>query len=400
MIPAIRKAYNEAFTAEKYQQMIADTQNNFPDSIEFRLAETPVFLNKAAKAKFLQAGEAICSVITAPNFQEITQNALKHVATPPNESSLPDCIVMDFAVCQDSDGEIYPKLIELQGFPSLFALEMMHDKAFQKNFTIPDGYSPYLNNLDTKSYLHFFEKIIKGTEGKKTVLLELFPDQQKTKIDFYLTQQLIKIPIVCVSEILTIGDKLYYERDGQLYPIERLYNRVVWDELSKQSNEIQNKANLLLQNLAVEWVSHPNHYYRISKFLMPFLKTAFVPKTFFVAELESIPLDLEHYVLKPLFSFAGQGVIIDVEPHHIKDINDPENWILQEKVEYSSGLITPTGNAKVEVRLFYFLDKLNNKYIATCNLARISKGKMIGVSYNNTATWVGGSIVYFEKDGK
>jgi len=398
MIANIRKAYNENFTENKYRQMLDDTQNNFPGSIEFRLAETPVFLNAATKSKFLLAGDAICSVITASNFQELTQNALKQAATPPNESSLPNCIVMDFAICQDVDQNIFPKLIELQGFPSLFALEMIHDKAFRENFSIPKGFSSYLNNLDEHTYLRFLEETIKGTEDKKTVLLELFPDQQKTRIDFYLTQQFIDIPIVCVSEILTIGDKLYYERDGERCPIERIYNRIVWDELTKQSKEIQHKANLLLQNLDVEWVSHPNHYYRISKFLMPFLDNVFVPKTFFVSELKSIPKDLENYVLKPLFSFAGQGVIIDVEPHHIKDINDPENWILQEKVEYFSGLVTPTGNAKVEVRLFYFLDKLEGKYIATCNLARISKGKMIGVSYNNTATWVGGSIIYFEND--
>ena len=397
MIADIRQSYNSSYTTEKYHQLIADTQNNFPGSIEFRLAETPVFLNAATKGKFLEAGEAICSVITAPNFQEITQNALKHVATPPNETPLPECIVMDFAICQDAFENAYPKLIELQGFPSLFALEIMHNNAFQQNFSIPKGFSPYLNDLDENSYLQLLEKIIKGTEGKKTVLLELFPDQQKTRIDFYLTQQYLQIPIVCVSEILIVGNKLFYERDGNRYPIERIYNRVVWDELSKQSNEIQDKANLLLQNLAVEWVSHPNHYYRISKFLMPYLNNDFVPKTFFLSELKSIPSDLKNYVLKPLFSFAGQGVIIDVEPFHIKDIKDPEQWILQEKVEYSSGLVTPTGNAKVEVRLFYFLDKSNGKYIATLNLARISKGKMIGVNYNNTATWVGGSIAYFEK---
>ncbi len=397
MIVDIRHAYNSSFTTEKYQQMIADTQNNYPGSIAFRLAETPVFLNLATKEKFLAAGEAICSVITAPNFQEITQKALKQVATPPNETPLPECIVMDFAVCQDATGNAYPKLIELQGFPSLFALEIMHNKAFQQNFSIPKGFSPYLNNLEEHSYLQLFEKIIKGTEGKKTVLLELFPDQQKTKIDFYLTQQYLQIPIVCVSEIMIVGNKLFYERNGNRYPIERIYNRVVWDELSKQSNEIQNRANLLLQNLEIEWVTHPNHYYRISKFLMPYLNNDFVPKTFFLSELKGIPNDLENYVLKPLFSFAGQGVIIDVEPFHIKDIQDPEQWILQEKVEYSSGLITPTGNAKVEVRIFYFLDKSNGKYIATLNLARISKGKMIGVNYNNTATWVGGSIAYFEK---
>ena len=398
MIPAIRKKYNDSFTELKYQQMIADVQESFPGSIEFRLAETPVFLDAVSKAKFIEAGDAICSVITAPDFRDITQKALQQVATPPNEEGLPDCLVMDFAMCQDAEGSIYPKLIELQGFPSLFALEIMHDKAFRNNFSIPSGYSPYLNGLNEHSYLHFFEKTIKGTKNKKTVLLELFPDQQKTKLDFYLTQQYIQIPIVCVSELIAIGNELFYERDGIQHAIERIYNRVVWDELPKQPIEIQEKANLLLQNLSIEWVNHPNHYYRISKYLMPFLQNPFVPNTVFLSELNPIPSDLENYVLKPLFSFAGQGVIIDVEPHHIKDIADPENWILQEKVAYSSGLVTPTGNAKVEIRLFYFLDKTTGKYIATCNLARISKGKMIGVSYNNTATWVGGSIVYFETD--
>jgi hypothetical protein len=398
MIPAIRQQYNDSFTELKYQQMIADIQKDFPGSIEFRLAETPVFIDAVSKDKFIQAGDAICSVITAPNFRAITQNALQNVATPPNEESLPDCLVMDFAICQDADGSIHPKLIELQGFPSLFALEMMHDKAFRASFSIPTGFTPYLNGLDEHSYLQFFEKTLKGTNNKKTVLLELFPDQQKTKLDFYLTQQCIHIPIVCVSEITTNGNQLFYERDGIQYPIERIYNRVVWDELPKQPIEIQEKANLLLQDLAIEWVNHPNHYYRISKYLMPFLQNPFVPKTVFVSALDTIPSDLENYVLKPLFSFAGQGVIIDVEPHHISDITNPENWILQEKVDYSNGLVTPTGNAKVELRLFYFLDKSTGKYIATCNLARISKGKMIGVSYNNTATWVGGSIAYFEAD--
>ena len=396
MIPAIRQQYNDSFSAVKYQQMIADIQKDFPGSIEFRLAETPVFLDAVSKAKFIEAGDAICSIITAPNFRAITQKALQHVATPPNEENLPDCLVMDFAICQHADGSIHPKLIELQGFPSLFALEMMHDKAFRANFSIPTGYSPYLNGLDEQSYLHFFEKTVKGTNNKKTVLLELFPDQQKTRLDFYLTQQCIHIPIVCVSEIIVIGKQLFYERNGIQYPIERIYNRIVWDELPKQPIEIQEKANLLLQDLAIEWVNHPNHYYRISKYLMPFLQNSFVPKTVFVSELDAIPNDLENYVLKPLFSFAGQGVIIDVASNHISDIASPENWILQEKVEYSSGLVTPTGNAKVELRLFYFLDKSTEKYIATCNLARISKGKMVGVSYNNTATWVGGSIAYFE----
>jgi hypothetical protein len=270
--------------------------------------------------------------------------------------------------------------------------------AFRKNFEIPNGYSPYLNNFDGETYLSFLSKTIKGNNSKHTVLLELFPNKQKTKIDFYITQHLLNIPIVCLTEVFVRGNQLYYHRDGKDFQIERVYNRIVWDELGKQNQNIQEKGKLLLKPLDIEWVTHPNHYYRISKFLLPLLSSPYVPKAYFLSALSTMPNPLSNYVLKPLFSFAGQGVIIDVQQADIDRIKDPENWILQEKVNYAPVIETPTGAAKTEIRLFYFLDTLTQKYIATLNLSRISKGKMIGVSYNANATWVGGSIAYFESN--
>jgi hypothetical protein len=66
-------------------------------------------------------------------------------------------------------------------------------------------------------------------------------------------------------------------------------------------------------------------------------------------------------------------------------------------VHYAPVIETPSGPSKAEIRLFYFWDKTLQQYIATNNLTRISKGAMIGVSYNDTATWIGGSISYFEQ---
>ncbi|MEN9696756.1 MAG: hypothetical protein RLZ56_177 [Bacteroidota bacterium] len=398
MIPEIRKQYNLAFTESKYQQMIADIEQNWMGSIDFRLAETPIFLDQQFKAQLLAAGDSINAFITGPNFKALTENALKQVQTPPNEQGLPACIVMDFAICKDNTGKAIPKLIELQGFPSLFGFEYQHDLAFRKNFEIPNGYSPYLNNFDGETYLSFLSKTIKGTNSKHTVLLELFPNKQKTKIDFYITQHLLDIPVVCLTEVFVRGNQLYYHRDGKDFQIERVYNRIVWDELGKQNQNIQEKGKLLLKPLDIEWVTHPNHYYRISKFLLPLLSSPYVPKAYFLSALSTMPNPLSNYVLKPLFSFAGQGVIIDVQQADIDRIKDPENWILQEKVNYAPVIETPTGAAKTEIRLFYFLDTLTQKYIATLNLSRISKGKMIGVSYNANATWVGGSIAYFESN--
>ena len=146
----------------------------------------------------------------------------------------------------------------------------------------------------------------------------------------------------------------------------------------------------------IEWVTHPHHFFRFSKYSMPFLNGESIPKTQFLDKVKQMPTQLDQYILKPLFSFAGQGVIIDLTEEIIQGIKDPANWILQEKVEYALVVDTPTGPTKAEIRLFYFWDDISKKYIATLNLTRLSKGLMIGVNHNRAATWVGGSLAYFE----
>ena len=246
MIPAIRNIFNSKFTDSKYQQMLADIEKDFPGCIEFRLAETPIFIDSATKNSLLEAGDEICSFITSPHFKETTEASIKHVLTPQNESTLPECIVMDFAICKNEQGQVVPKLIELQGFPSLFGLEVIHDIAFRNNFEIPLGFTPYLNGYDKNKYTTHLSTLIKGKQNKHTILLELKPHEQKTKIDFYYTQQLIDIPIVCLSEVFIHEDNLCYTREGITFKIERIYNRIVWDELNKQPIEMQEKAKLLI----------------------------------------------------------------------------------------------------------------------------------------------------------
>jgi hypothetical protein len=229
------------------------------------------------------------------------------------------------------------------------------------------------------------------------VLLEILPHQQKTKIDFYCTSEVTGIPIVCLTELIQEGMDLFYLANGVKTPIHRIYNRIIFDDLQQQSPEIQSKGKLLLDPLNVEWVPHPNWFYRISKHTLPFIQHAYVPSTRFLNEIKELPTDLENYVLKPLFSFAGQGVVIDIQASDLAAIKDPENWILQRKVKYADVIETPDGGAKAEIRIFYFWKDGEARPIATNNLARLSKGKMIGVRYNKDKEWVGGSLAYFEQ---
>ncbi|MFM2336855.1 MAG: hypothetical protein RL115_48 [Bacteroidota bacterium] len=398
MVPEIRKNYNAHFTTEKYEAFLKELHGVHPGAIEFRVAETPIFIPADFTNKMLQACESIVDLITDPDFKKITERAIPPNLQVPGEDEHTDCIAFDFGICVNEAGEYEPQLIEMQGFPTLFAYEVLVDDVFRNHFTVPANFDCYLNDYTRESYLQLLKDIILGNHAPENViLLEIFPHQQKTKVDFYCTKDYLGIEVVCLTELIKEGKDLFYLKDGNKTPIKRIYNRIIFDELQQQSAEVQEKGKILFEALNVEWCPHPHWFYRISKFTIPFIKHPYVPPTFFLNEIKQIPSDLENYVLKPLFSFAGQGVVIDVTQQDIDAVKDPENWILQKKVQYADVIATPDIAAKAEIRLFYFWKRGEARPVAANNLGRLSKGKMIGVRYNKDKEWVGGSFCYFEK---
>lgn len=398
MVPAMRKWFNENYTNEKYQAYLSELYNKFPGSIEFRIAETPLFIDKSFTSKLLSTCESVIDVITQPGYITITGKAVPEGVKVPREASFPHFIVFDFGICEGENDEFEPQLIELQGFPSLFAYQALDDEITRNHYTIPANYTAYLNGFNKESYLQLLKEIIIDSYlTENVVLLELFPLQQKTRIDFYCTQEYIGIPIVCLTELIKEGKKLFYEKDGKKIEIKRIYNRIIFDELQKQSAALQEKGKILFEELEVEWVPHPNWFYRVSKYTLPFIKHPNAPSTYFLDQLALLPKDLNNYVLKPLFSFAGQGVVIDIESKDITNITDPQNWILQRKVKYANVIKTPGESVKAEIRIFYFWKEGEARPKATGNLARLSKGEMVGTRYNQNQDWVGSSQCYFEK---
>lgn len=398
MVATIREAYNKAFSAEKYQAYLHDLYSKHPGAIEFRVAETPVFIDKGFTNKILSACESIVDVITQFNFNTLSAHAIPPEVKVPNENPHTHFIAFDFGICENEHGEKEPQLIEMQGFPTLFAYQVWQDEVTRRHFPVPENYSTYLNGHTRETYIALLKEVILGKHAPENViLLEILPHQQKTRIDFYCTTDYVGIPVICLTELIQEGKKLFYTHDGKKIPVTRIYNRIIFDDLQQQSPELQEKGKLLLSDLDVEWVPHPNWFYRISKYTLPFIDHPYVPRTWFLNELKELPADLENYVLKPLFSFAGQGVVIDVTMADIEKISDPQNWILQQKVTYAAVIPTPDTPAKVEIRIFYFWKEGEARPVATNNLARLSKGKMIGVRYNKDKEWVGGSLAYFER---
>jgi len=397
MISNIRKQYNEAFSKEKYEAYIKEAANIYPGHLEFRLAETPVFVPKDFTEKMLDACERVIDVITTPEYKKQSARAIPSHLSVPNEDAHPHFICFDFGVCLNEREELEPQLIEMQGFPSLFAWQVILPEVHAQHFWTPENYSPYLNGYNKASYLQLLKKIIIGdVHPENVILLEIFPHQQKTRVDFYATENFLGIKTVDLNDVIQEGKQLYYVNNGKKTRIKRIYNRVIFDDLFQQSKDVQKRGKIFQQDLDITWVPHPNWFYRLSKYTLPFIKHAYVPETKFLNEVE-LPADLENYVVKPLFSFAGQGVIIDATKEEVDKIADKENWIIQRKVNYASAIEAPGDPAKAEIRIFYFWEEGAERPVPANNLARLSKGKMIGVRYNKDKEWVGGSFCLFEQ---
>lgn len=396
MVPHLRKTFNNQFTSQKYQSLLQELHGHHSSAIEFRIAETPVFVDKAFTQKMLDACESIIDVIVDPSFKELTERSIppsEYVAGENNHSHM---IAFDFGVCINEKNELEPQLIEMQGFPTLFGFQVYFPDVIRKHFSIPGNYSHYLNGYTKETYLDMLRQLLlNGHEPEHVILLEIKPHEQKTKIDFYCTQDYTGIQPVCITELTAEGRKLYYQKNGRKIPVHRIYNRVIFDDLKAQADKLGDIIDIT-KDWDVEWMPHPNWFYRISKFTLPFIDHPYVPATYFLNELKELPADIENYVLKPLFSFAGQGVVIDIEPADLANIKDPENWILQRKVKYADVIETPDIPAKVEIRMMYVWPDGAARPHAAINLARLSKGKMIGVRYNQDKEWVGGSVCFFE----
>ncbi len=389
MVPEIRKAYNAAFTEERYEALLGDLAAVAGCPPDFRVSETPVFLTKPLTDELVRAAHEIVGAVHADAYREAARRAVPPALAVPNEDAHTTFLQVDFAICRDERGRVVPRLIELQGFPTVYGFQYFIERAFRERFPIPPGLTTYFGGLDADGYAACLREIILGeSDPRHVVLLEIEPDQQKTRIDFACTERLLGIPTVCATKVRRRGRRLFYEAGGREVPIERVYNRVIFDEVARKGLDL---SDIFRADLDVRWIGHPNWYFLISKFSLPFITSRYSPPCFFLDALDEVPPDLENYVLKPIFSFAGHGVEIDVTRERLDAIADPENFILQRKVEYAPIVETPDGFAKAEVRMMFVW---RDGPLLVNNLVRMSKGKMMGVAFNQNRTWVGSSLAY------
>ncbi|MFT4663278.1 MAG: hypothetical protein ACI8YQ_003660 [Polaribacter sp.] len=398
MISPLRKHFNEqTFSPEGYERFKEIMESTYGYKPDFRLAETPIFLPNILRDRVLQACDDIVEVLCQPNFKEQTQAPLvENEVEVPNEDDHTTFLQMDFAVCIDEKGDPTPQLIEVQGFPTLYFFQEMLAGAFRKAYKMPEEFTSRFNGLTVQDYFDKLREIIVGdVKPEQVIMLEIEPEKQHTYIDFLATEAELGIKTLCLSNLKKDGKTLYYfNQSGEKVIVKRIYNRVIFDELD-QRKDLVREFNFA-DDVDVEWIGHPNWFYRISKFILPMIKSPYSPESFYLDKLESYPEDLENFVLKPLYSFAGAGVKLHITPEELDAIPNKDNYIIQRKVVYAPVLETPTGTAKCEIRILMLWEKGAEKPVAFNNMIRITKGEMVGVKYNKDKDWVGASIGFFE----
>ena len=399
MIPFLRRQFNEKFTEDKYRAFLRRIDEICGTHVQFRLSETPCFFPKSLIDRMASDGqELIRQLVDNPVYRAKSDEAVPAAFKVPNEAPHPMFVQVDFGLVRDAADEFQPKLVELQAFPSLYAYQGPLAQAYidvyglesASGFRLPaSGRLKYLlSGLDTSSYRELLRRAIVGShDPENVILMEIHPRQQKTLPDFLLTEKMLGVRTVDIVDIKKDGPRLYYEHEGKRIPIRRIYNRTIVDELERKAVKLNFDWR---DDLDVEWAGHPNWYFGISMFSIPYLKHASVPKTWFLDRLDEIPSDLENYALKPLYSFAGLGVVIAPTKEDIASI-PPEKrpyYILQERMHFEPVIETPFGGTKAEVRVMYlWLEKL----VPVLTIIRMGRGLMMGVDQNKNMEWVGAS---------
>jgi hypothetical protein len=391
MLTEYRQAFNAAWRPEAYARLRQTLAERTGAALEFKVSETPCFFPRALMDEMADTGRAlVMQIFGNPAAMQAAAAAVPDRFRGPTQEAMPTFLQVDFGLVRNGD-RVEPRLVELQAFPSLYGFQWMLARAYQEVYGLDRALALHLDGLDSDRYLSLVgNAVLGGYDPAEVVLMEIAPAQQKTRPDFTATERLWGVRTVDTNDVVREGRRLFHRRDGRTREIRRIYNRVIPDELERSGVALPFDYR---DELDVEWAGHPSWYFRLSKFSIPWLSHAAVPPTWYLSELERLPDDRERYLLKPLFSFAGGGILFAPTDGDITAIprEAHDQFILQERMDFAPLVETPDGATRAEVRIMYvWTDRLH----ATLPLVRMGRGRMMGVAHNRNLDWVGASAAF------
>lgn len=398
MDAALRAIFNAGYSEATYRRVCALMASRCEEpEFGFRLAEMPLILPSGLRDRCVAAAEEILAVVLRPGIVAEGTRAIPERYRVPATDDVPHFMSIDLAIVRGEDGGLEPRLIELQAFSSLYGMQLVQGEIWGEVLAsmpgMPQRWTQRFSGLDREGYVDLLRRtVVADADPDEVVLLDIEPGSQKTRPDFHVIRKLLGVRSVCLSDLVRDGRRLRAPKDGRLVPVRRIFNRVVFDDLDRRKVAMPFDWR---DDLDVTWVCHPNWYWIWSKHTLPRIDHPAVPGTRFLSDVREVPDDLSGYILKPLFSYAGSGVRVDVDRETIDAIPeiDRPNWLLQEKVAYAPDLVAPDGSGvKAEIRMMFLRPEGDDRLTLAINLARLSRGKMHGVDHNRGLAWVGSSV--------
>ncbi len=401
MVPELRQDFNRRYDPARYKALAARLSSTAGTPIGFRIAETPCFFPESMLNSIAAAGaELTHQLVDSPEYMRISAASVPDRFRVPNESSHPHFMTADFGLVREADGTLSPRLVELQAFPSIYGFQSVLSREYVTEFDLDRNLRWFLGGHDEASYWKLLGRVILGDhEPENVVLLEVDPESQKTLPDFRVHEERLGIPTVDITKLVKQGKKLYYRRDGKLIPIHRIYNRAIVDEIVRKGIELPFD---LRDDLDVEWAGHPNWYFRISKFSIPYLNHPTVPPAVFLDDWyagkgrDRLSTDRNEWIFKPLYSFAGKGIQFAPTDEDLASIpaDERHNYLLQQRVHFAPVIDTPFGMTQAEIRIMYLWPD-GEELQPVLTLLRMGRGLMMGVDHNREKEWVGASAGLF-----
>jgi len=401
MIVRYRRDFNARFTEARYAELLRRLEEATGTRIEFPVSETPCFFPRELMERMVAAGiELTSQLVGSKSYMEKSEVAIPEAYRVPGEDAHPHFMTVDFGLVRDAAGELQPKLVEMQAFPSVFGYQVELSKAYVDVYGLDQKLEWFFGGMDEARYWERMREVIVGRHDPENVVLaEVAPETQKTLPDFRVHEKRLGIRTVDVAGLVKEGSKLFYRDGGRLVPIERIYNRVIVDELVRKGIVLPFDYR---DELKVEWAGHPNWYFRVSKFSIPFLDHITVPGAVFLdywyagSGRERLPEDRSQWVFKPLYSFAGKGIQFAPTDEELAAIpvEDRRNYLLQKRVNFVPVIETPEGMTQAEVRILYVWPD-GGEMVPMISLVRMGRGLMMGVDHNRGQKWVGGSAGLF-----
>jgi hypothetical protein len=397
MLQPYRDQFNAQFTPAKYTELLARLAQLTRTPIEFRVAETPCFFPQSLLNELAETGATLThQLLDNPAYLQASNQTIPEQYRVPNENPIPNFMTVDFGLVRNPDGSLTPRLVELQAFPSIFGYQDLLSHQYIETFHLDPNLNCYLGDITEKTYWNVLSDVIVGDhDPENVILLEIDPTHQKTLPDFHVYEDKLHIATVDIAKLRKQGNRLFYQRDGRDIPIHRIYNRAIVDELQRKNIQLPFDYR---DSLDVEWAGHPNWYFRISKFSLPYLNHPSVPKAIFLDDwfarrnLEGLPSQRENLLLKPLYSFAGKGIQFAPTDEDLQSIPaaDRHLYLLQQRVAFEPTIKTPHGPTQAEIRIMYLWPD-GGRLHPVIALVRLGRGLMMGVDHNRDRQWVGGS---------